>query len=264
VQVLRDHRQVPTADGLRLFVVFGREWVEALGERLARALRETEADGLAVVPATGDAGAAGPEAFDHLVGAGIHFVYAPSAAEFWPRPMLTRVQVGGAFRRHGAAFRPGHYETWATAGVRLEGLLRPVLVAEFGSDFQWMALWRTVRHDLALPGEHRFLAAPREPDGLLVHPDNRRLSGPDRVAAGQLYQVLEEARRIYQGGEVEAARLLGRTSALLMRIPGFRVQYLALVDPSTLTEKDVAEPGDVLLTGGFFGAVRLEDHLVLP
>jgi pantoate--beta-alanine ligase len=263
VRVLSSSEASAVAEG-RWFWVYGRSWLRALAPHVARAAQELGISRVLVLPDGGEPDVPLEEALvTSLAEAGLEALYAPASHEFWPRECATRVVLEGSFRRHGVAYRHAHYVERATAAVRTVGLLADASWWEFGSDYHWIALWRRVQQDLALSVRHTFLPPPREEDGLLVRPENGLLARWDRQAAGLVYGTLCEAEELFRSGEVEATRLLGRTSAKLMRIPGYRVQYLSLADPDTLAEREIARPGDVLLVGGFFGSVRLEDYLVL-
>jgi pantothenate synthetase len=264
VQVLVGSEASAPAERTAVFVVHGRERLAAEAAYLPPVLSERGIRHVVVLPERGEPETeVGQDVLDLLTAADVLTLSLPSAADFWPEPRAVRITLEGAFRRHGIGYRPGHYADLVAATIRLLGLFRQPTLYTFASDYHWLAIWTKVQEELLLPGRQVFLPPPREPDGLLVSPENRRLTAADRLVAAQVYRTLGEAQELFRQGEVEAPRLLGRTSAKLMRVPGYRVQYLSLVEPTTLAERDVAQPGDVLLVGGFFGAVRLEDYLVL-
>lgn len=251
------------ADGRPTFLVYGVPWFQRWLPYLLPTLAQRSVSCLAVLPERGETAELSEAILARLAEVGVETVYAPGAEVFWPARSFTRVTVEGPFRRHGVAYRPGYYTDRITATFRLLGMLATEEVWEFGSDYHWVAIWRRVRRDLVLRGAHHFLPPPREEDGLLVRPETADLSQGGRRALRHVYDILRDAEVLFRQGEVEATRLLGRTSARLMRVPGYRVQYLSLVDPDTLEEREVAQPGDVLLVGGFLGALRLEDYWIL-
>jgi pantothenate synthetase len=70
-------------------------------------------------------------------------------------------------------------------------------------------------------------------------------------------------RQAWEGGERDAARLLGEAGAVLERERGFAPDYLVLVDPESLQplEGDVARCA--VLLAGRVGNVRLLDNVLL-
>lgn len=195
--------------------------------------------------------------------AGVDVAFLPSVEEVYPPGYQTEVHVRPLEEIHEGRFRPGHLSGVATVLARLFGMIRPER-AYFGQkDFQQSVLVKRLVEDLALGVEIFVCPTVREGDGLAMSSRNVYLSPRERAEAPRIRRTLLFADRLFREGEREASRLVGRTSAELSRIPGFRLQYLALADPLTLEEQHVAEAGDVLLMAGFFGSTRLIDNQVL-
>ena len=195
--------------------------------------------------------------------AGADVLFAPTDEEIYPPGYATAVHVKHLEDLHCGYYRPGHFAGVTTVLARLFGLIRPSR-AYFGQkDYQQSVIVRRMVSDLALPIEIVTVPTVREPDGLALSSRNVYLTAEERRSAPEIHRILSQARNLFAEGETDAARLLGRTSAQLSRIPGFRIQYLTLVDPDTLAERDVARPGDVLLTAGYFGSTRLIDNQIL-
>lgn len=196
--------------------------------------------------------------------AGGDVLYAPRVDEVYPPGFATEVRVRGLEDLHCGHFRPGHFAGVTTVLARLFGLIRPER-AYFGQkDYQQSVIVERMARDLALGIRIVTVPTVREPDGLAMSSRNVYLSAEERRRAPEIHAVLAEALKLFREGETDAARLAGRTSAALARIPGFRIQYLSLVDPKSLLERDgTAREGDVLLTAGFFGTTRLIDNEIL-
>jgi hypothetical protein len=119
--------------------------------------------------------------------------------------------------------------------------------------------------DLGLRCEVQIVETARSELGLAYAALNAKLSPEELRNATRIYACLKDARSLFADrGEHEVTRLLGRTSAALTRIPGFRLQYVHLLDPDTLLESDRAHTGDILMIGGFFGRTRVADAIRLP
>lgn len=232
-------------DGPTLVSLFVNPKQFGVGEDLARYPRDLE----------GDMAAAEEE--------GVDVVYAPPVDDIFPEGFRTEVRVAGLSDLYCGYFRPGHFAGVTTVLARLFGIVRPER-AYFGQkDYQQTVIVKRMVEDLALPIGIRVVPTVREADGLAMSSRNVYLSPEERRQAPMIHKTLLEADALFRAGEVEASRLLGRTSAALSRIPGFRIQYLVLVDPTTLDERRTAREGDVLLTAGFFGSTRLIDNQIL-
>jgi pantoate ligase / CMP/dCMP kinase len=92
---------------------------------------------------------------------------------------------------------------------------------------------------------------------------NRRLSAGERRAAPALQRALQRARAAFQGGERRAAALLDQVRAELEGSPPLRLQYVEVVDPSSLAPVDPVGRGAVLALAAFAGTTRLIDNLTL-
>jgi len=195
--------------------------------------------------------------------AGVDVVFLPGVEEVYPPGYQTEVHVRPLEEIHEGRFRPGHLTGVATVLARLFGVIRPER-AYFGQkDFQQSVLVKRMVEDLALGLKIFVCPTVREEDGLAMSSRNVYLLPRERAEAPRIRKTLLFADRLFRDGEREASRLVGRASAELSRIPGFRLQYLTLADSVTLAEKAFADTGDVLLTAGFFGSTRLIDNQVL-
>lgn len=195
--------------------------------------------------------------------AGVDVAFLPAVGEVYPPGYETEVHVRPLEEIHEGRFRPGHLSGVATVLARLFGMIRPER-AYFGQkDFQQTVVVKRMVEDLALGVEVFVCPTVRESDGLAMSSRNVYLGPRERLEAPRIHQTLLFADRLFRDGEREATRLVGRASAELSRIPGFRLQYLTLADPVTVEEKHVAGVGDVLLAAGFFGSTRLIDNQVL-
>lgn len=194
---------------------------------------------------------------------GIDLLFVPEDDEIYPRGFSTLVDVPQLSALYDGRFRPGHFAGVTTVLSRLFGMIGPQR-AYFGQkDYQQTVIVRRMVRDLVIPVEIRVLPTVRESDGLAMSSRNVYLHSRERAEAPRIHAALEQADQLFLEGEKDASRLLGRTAAALSRIPGFRIQYLALTHPETMEEQEEAHPGDVLLTAGFFSQTRLIDNRIL-
>ena len=195
--------------------------------------------------------------------AGVDTVYAPTAAVMYPPGFQTHVEPGPLADPLEGAGRPGHFRGVTTVVAKLFGAMQPD-VAVFGTkDFQQLAIIRRMVADLDLAVEIVGLATVREPDGLAVSSRNRRLSADDRRAAVCVVQALRLAADALAGGETDTARLIALATRRIESEPLARLEYLHIVDPSTLDPVEVVTRPVVIVTAVWFGDVRLIDNLPL-
>lgn len=192
--------------------------------------------------------------------AGAAVLWQAQEQEMQPQRMAVEVAMPHFEQQMSAFLRPETIRGYATQMARLLGMFRPERVYFGEIDWHWAVVTRQLMAALSLPGEAEICPTVREPDGLAVSARNVRLTPEDRRHAPEVAQSLFAAQRLFaDSGESESSRLVGRTSAMLTRIPGFRLQYLRLLDPDDLMERSQARPGDILLMAGYFGATRLID-----
>jgi pantoate--beta-alanine ligase len=192
-----------------------------------------------------------------LVGLGRHapaLVFAPSAAEVYPRPGLTTVHVEGLTARMEGATRAGHFDGVATVVTKLFNIVGPDLAVFGRKDVQQLHVLRRMAADLDVPVEIVPGPTVREPGGLALSSRNRRLDTDQRLAAGTLSRALAAAVVA-----ARAARAVGRRPdpgvlreealATLAAAPEVDVDYVEVVDPDTLAPPDGPRGEDTGTTG---------------
>ncbi len=196
--------------------------------------------------------------------AGIDRVLAPAD----PRTMFaadhqTWVTVERASEGLCGASRPGHFRGVATVVAKLLNLTRPH-VAIFGEkDYQQLAVLRAMARELAFGVEIAGMPIVRDADGLALSSRNAYLSAADRPRARSLSGALFEARDAAAGGERDAEALRRRARERIAAA-GARVDYVEIVDATTLAPLPRAAPGSVMLVAAFVGTTRLIDNVTLP
>jgi len=196
-----------------------------------------------------------------LAAAGVDVVFAPTVAVVYPDgdPLVT---VGaGIFGDvlEGAA-RPGHLDGVLTVVLKLLHLVRPD-VALFGQkDAQQLMAVRRMVHDLDVPVQIEAVPTVRDADGLALSSRNAFLGPEDRQRASGLSAALF-AGAARAGSGADAVRA---AAAEVLRQRGLEVEYLALVDPETVTEVGDRHAGvAVLALAARVGSTRLIDNVPL-
>ncbi len=197
--------------------------------------------------------------------AGADVVFAPSDQVMYPRGAgSTWVEVQGLTEHLCGAFRPGHFRGVTTVVARLFNLVQAD-VAFFGEkDYQQVAVVRRMVEDLGMPIEVVSCPTVREADGLAMSSRNALLPASLRAQACVLYRGLSAARGLYVSGERRRGVLLSAATCEIALAPDARIQYVDLVDATTL-EPQGPEVGEavVMAMAVRLGAVRLIDNMTL-
>jgi pantoate--beta-alanine ligase len=197
------------------------------------------------------------------LGAGVDAVYAPTASVMYPSGFQTHVEPGALADRLEGPMRPGHFRGVTTVVTKLFGATQPD-VAVFGQkDFQQLAIIRRMVADLDLGIEIVGLATVRELDGLARSSRNIRLTAEDRSAAVVIPRALGAAVDAFDAGERNVATLRQIAIDTLATERRASVEYVELVDASTLEPVVSVEAPAVILTAAWFGDVRLIDNRML-
>jgi len=195
---------------------------------------------------------------------GVDIVFAPSAAEVYPQPLECRVDVGRLADHLCGPFRPGHFQGVATVVLKLFNMVLPHR-AYFGEkDAQQLAIIQRLVADFNLPIAVVCVPTVREADGLAMSSRNRHLSADERRVAVCLYQSLLEARQRISSGEKRPDAVVRAAAAVIPRSDGLKLEYLEIVDPSTMQPVDEIN-GPVRVAGALWvGSTRLIDNLLVP
>ncbi len=192
---------------------------------------------------------------------GVDLVFAPAAAEMYPEPPRTSVDVAGVSERLCGEFRPGHFRGVATVVTKLFNVVMPDF-AYFGEkDAQQLAVIQTMVRDLNMSVEIRPVATVREPDGLALSSRNQRLSAEERRAAPVLYQALRAAaERIAAGANATEAKRVALDA--IAGEPLARVEYLEVVDPRSMQPVEAIAGPVRIAVAAWFGSTRLIDNVL--
>ena len=191
----------------------------------------------------------------------VDIVFAPSVEEVYPlgeQPQV-RVHAGPLGDVLEGASRPGHFDGVLTVVAKLLHLTAPH-VAYFGQkDAQQLLLIRRMTQDLDFPVEVVAVPTVRDADGLALSSRNSYLTEADRQVALSLSRALSAGAGAVPGGP-SAVRAAAR--AVLDDEPAVGLDYLALVDPATLSDVGEDFTGDALLAvAAKVGTTRLIDNV---
>jgi pantoate--beta-alanine ligase len=194
---------------------------------------------------------------------GVDALFIPTEATMYPAGSATRVVPGPAAERWEGAARPGHFVGVLTVVAKLFHLVEPDLAVFGQKDIQQVVLIRQMVRDLDWPIELAVVPTVREPDGLALSSRNVYLDETGRRDALGLSAALRAAHEAWRAGERGGSALEARMRDVLERHPGLAVEYIALVEPETLTAVSTVTPETIVAVAGRVGRARLIDNLVL-
>lgn len=206
-----------------------------------------------------------PRAFESdgekLKQAGVDALFAPEAAEIYPRDFSTYVQVEGLSERLEGKSRPGHFRGVATVVMKLLQIVQPHR-AYFGrKDAQQARLVTQMAHDLNVDSEIAVCPIVREPDGLALSSRNVYLNPDERKAATVLHRSLEAAKGELAGGVRDALQLKDVLQRTLGKERLATVDYAEIVDTESFEPVLRVSKACYVLLAVFFGKTRLIDNL---
>jgi pantoate--beta-alanine ligase len=192
----------------------------------------------------------------------VDVLFAPAVDDIYPRGQesTARVHVPDLEDILCGAFRPGHFMGVATVVTKLLNLVQPD-VALFGEkDYQQLMIIRRAATDLCMPIEIVGVPTTREADGLAMSSRNRYLTPEQRKLAPAIFAELEKARRALESGDTHFAAIEAAGAAALARA-GFKPDYFAVRDATTLGAPRDASSELVVLTAARIGRARLIDNV---
>jgi pantoate--beta-alanine ligase len=200
---------------------------------------------------------------EKLKQAGVDALFAPEAAEIYPKDFSTYVYVEGLSDRLEGRSRPGHFRGVTTVVMKLLQIVHPHF-AYFGrKDAQQARLITQMARDLNLDSEIVVCPIVREADGLALSSRNAYLNSEERKAATILHRALEAAKKELEAGVRDALHL---QTSLRRKLDSER---LAAVDYSEVVDSETFDPvlrvtrACYVLLAVFIGKTRLIDNLYI-
>jgi pantoate--beta-alanine ligase len=194
---------------------------------------------------------------------GVELVFNPSPAEMYPPdspkiaidlPDLTNVLEG--------AHRPGHFAGVCQVVAKLFNVVQPD-VAIFGQkDFQQLRVLTAMVEALDFPLQIVPGPTLREEGGLAMSSRNRYLSPDERQRALAISKALRFAQEQVKSGNKDAAGLLESMRALLLE-QQMTIDYIAAIDPRTLTPRVVIDTPTTFAIAARVGTTRLIDNMLV-
>ena len=206
-----------------------------------------------------------PRAFESdtqkLKQAGVDALFAPEAAEIYPRDFSTYVHVEGLSERLEGRSRPGHFRGVTTIVMKLLQIVQPHR-AYFGrKDAQQARLIEQMARDLNLDAEIAVCPIVREPDGLALSSRNVYLNGDERKAATVLFRALQAVKKELEAGSRDALHLQATLRRKLESERLAAIDYAEIVDAESFEPVTRVAKACYVLLAVFIGKTRLIDNL---
>jgi pantoate--beta-alanine ligase len=194
---------------------------------------------------------------------GADVVFAPPVEEMYPLGAETFVEVEQISDRLDGKSRPGHFRGVATVVAKLFIAAEPDFAFFGQKDAAQVSALRRMIADLRMGLDLVVCPIVREEDGLALSSRNVYLSAEQRKQALVLSRSLRAVKQLVATGERDAEKLAAAARAVFAGEPAVRVDYIALVDWSTLEPVEMAAPGTLYAVAAWVGETRLIDNTIL-
>ncbi len=194
---------------------------------------------------------------------GADVTFAPAVDEIYPEGAATFVEVEDIGDRLDGVSRPKHFRGVSTVVAKLF-IATEADLAFFGQkDAAQVAILRRMTTDLRLATKIVVCPIVREPDGLALSSRNVYLTSSQRIQALALCRAIGVAESLVGHGQRTAAILMEAAHAVFGAEPAIRVDYISVVDWSTLLPVETAAPGTLFAVAAWVGNTRLIDNTIL-
>ena len=194
--------------------------------------------------------------------AGVDLVFAPSAADMYPRGFEASIDIGSVAEGLCGQSRPGHFQGVATVIAKLFNIVQPDR-AYFGQkDAQQLAVVRRLVSDLDFDIELVACPTIRDKDGLALSSRNAYLSEDERSQAIALYEALTLARRAIESGETRVSRVKRMMRKRIAENYLVEYEYARVVDPETMGSVATIDRPVLLAVAANVGRARLIDNMI--
>lgn len=189
---------------------------------------------------------------------GVDAIFAPTT--MYPHDFSSTVSVQGLTSGLCGTKRPGHFDGVTTVVMRLFGLSRADIAVFGEKDYQQLAVLRRMTRDFGLAIDVQGAPIVREADGLALSSRNTYLSPDERERALSLSRALAHLDQMVKRGERRVETL---TAEGLRRLDVDAVDYLQIVDATTLQPLTVIDKPARILVAAHLGSTRLIDNMAL-
>ncbi len=192
---------------------------------------------------------------------GADLLWLPAAADIDPASAIASVQISASdtTRRIGPVEDVNRLTTQI---VRLLGCIAPDVMYLDDVDLERSVLIERTVQDLQMPVQVRRVPALRHPDGCAMSGACAALADDQRRVASLLPQALMQAAEAVRAGTITSVgRLRAHVEMLLIDATGIDVEYVELIDPSTLEPAETLTGSGCLVASVRLDGVRVVDNV---
>lgn len=193
-------------------------------------------------------------------------VFCPATRAIYPPGFQTIINQSHLPAKLCGRSRPAHFQGVMTVVAKLFNLVQPD-TAYFGQkDYQQALIIKQMVRELNMNLRIKTLPTVREEDGLAMSSRNAYLKPEERQYAPCLYRALSRGKTLIKRGEKSAKKIISTMRRIIQNAPNTRIDYIALVDPETLTDiKRLGQQKVLIALAVHVGTTRLIDNmLVMP
>jgi pantoate--beta-alanine ligase len=195
---------------------------------------------------------------------GIDLFFVPESGDLYPEGFDTWVETPGLSKKLCGESRPGHFRGVATIVCKLLNLTMPGIAVFGRKDRQQLMIIRKMVTELDLPVVIEGRPTYREHDGLAMSSRNAYLSPGQRESAPHIYKGLLMVRDHVLSGKTDCREIEKMLAGYyLEKIPESVIDYVRIVDSSTLERPPRAGEGTFLAVAVKLGRARLIDNIDL-
>lgn len=201
---------------------------------------------------------------DLLEELGIDLVFLPDTKIMYPDGFKAKVEISDLTSPLEGASRPGHFDGVTTIVSKLFNIVQPDRSYFGKKDAQQVLVIEKMVKDLDFPIEIIRGETKREANGLAMSSRNARLTNNQREKAAVIYQSLQMAGKMIQGGKKDPDTILQAMKEMISAEPEAEIDYISMNQSDTLEEAKNPLTGEVLISMAvFFGEVRLIDNVIV-
>ncbi len=190
-------------------------------------------------------------------------IFYPSIEEMYNSNYITKVYVENMSSILCGKTRPTHFQGVTTVVTKLFNITNPDK-AYFGSkDFQQLQIIKRMVKDLNFNIEIVGMPIVREVDGLALSSRNVYLSDDERKSALVLNKALNNARELFDNGQINANEIIKETEKIISSEKNTKIDYINIVDINTLDKVNIINKPVVMLLAVYIGNTRLIDNKII-
>ncbi len=196
----------------------------------------------------------------------VNCIFCPDTEEMYPGDELTTIKVDKITGKLCGLSRPTHFDGVTTVVAKLFNIIQAD-VAYFGQkDLQQSIVIKRMVKDLNIPIKIKVCPIVREEDGLAKSSRNEYLTKKEREIAPVLYESLQLAGLMFNGGERNAKKIklamINRINEVVSPEIG-KIDYIETIDTENIENVEKLKKGDVIALAVFIGKARLIDNIML-